>query len=83
MKITRTSMLSGITRTLDLAISEEQLNAWLEGRALVQDAFPHLSPSEREFLLTGTTDEEWHDAFPDDEAEIYEDDDLVDVRHLL
>ena len=35
--------------------------------ALVQDAFPHLSPDEREFIITGITKEEWDDTFRDEE----------------
>jgi hypothetical protein len=28
---------------------------------------PHLSADDREFLLTGTTPEEWNDAFPEND----------------
>ena len=31
--------------------------------ALIQNAFPFLSPNEREFLLTGLPEEEWDDLF--------------------
>lgn len=62
MEITRKSMMSGVTRTRDLPITAAQLEAWRNG-ALVQNAFPNLSPSDREFLMTGMTDEEWDKAF--------------------
>jgi hypothetical protein len=62
MKITRTSMVSGETRTLDLPVTEEQLNKYASG-ALLQDAFPHLSPGDREFIKTGITNEEWESLF--------------------
>ena len=66
MLIERTSMLTGIERSMELPITEEQWVAFLNG-ALVQDAFPHLSPDEREFIITGMTKEEWDDIFRDEE----------------
>jgi hypothetical protein len=66
MKITRTSAVSGITRTLDLDITPEQVAAF-NGGALVQNAFPNLSNAEREFILTGVTQEEWDATFADPE----------------
>lgn len=62
MLITRTSMISGITRTLDLPVTEEQLEAWRQG-ALIQNIMPHLSPGDREFIKTGITDREWDQLF--------------------
>ena len=62
MKITRTSMFSGIERTLDLPITEEQLSAWTSG-TLIQEAMPELSPDDREFVMTGVTPEEWAKEF--------------------
>jgi hypothetical protein len=51
-------MFTGIKRTMDLPVTESQMQAYLEG-ALLQNAFPNLSPGEREFIKTGVTDEEW------------------------
>lgn len=59
-------MLSGKERTMDLPITNEQI-AKFEAGALIQDAFPHLTDSQREFYLTGSTDDEWDEAFGDDE----------------
>jgi len=64
MKISRTSMFTGVTRFVDLPITEEQLEKWHAG-ALIQQVFPHLSPDERKFLMTGITAEEWEEAFGD------------------
>lgn len=61
MQITRTSVLTGKTRTMDLPVTEEQFKKWLGG-ALIQVAFPNLSASQREFIKTGATDEEWDEA---------------------
>lgn len=62
IKITRTSVLSDITRSMFLDITQEQLDAYNKG-ALVQNVFPNLSADEREFLMTGITSFEWDEAF--------------------
>lgn len=62
MLITRKSMLTGIVRTRDLDVNEEQLYRFERG-AMIQDAFPHLSATDREFILSGITDDEWDQAF--------------------
>lgn len=48
--ITRTSMISGVARTLELPVTREELEA-SEGGLTIQEACPHLSPGEREFHL--------------------------------
>ena len=58
MKITRTSMITKKEHTLDLPVTAEQMAAY-EAGALLQDAFPNLSPPVREFIKTGITPEEW------------------------
>lgn len=67
MKITRTSNYSGIVRTIDLNVTQEQIDAWENG-ALIQNVMPHLSPDDREFLKTGITPEEWDEMFPPENA---------------
>ena len=62
MLITRKSLISGNINTMSLPITEEQYNAWEQG-TLVQDAMPHLSPDEREFVMTGITPTEWAETF--------------------
>ncbi len=62
MNITRKSQISGITRTLDLPVTEEQLANYHAGE-LLQNAFPNLSPADREFIKSGITDEEWQELF--------------------
>ena len=57
--------MSGIERTMDLPITEQQYQRWLDG-ALIQDAFPNLTASQREFIMTGVTDEEWDELFKED-----------------
>jgi hypothetical protein len=64
MEITRVSMFSGIKRTKIIDITQEQYDNWLNGKN-IQDVAPHLSPSDREFIITGVTDEEWQAEFND------------------
>lgn len=68
MKITRLSPLTKISTTLDLDITPEQWKNFSLG-AMIQDAFPNLTPSEREFILTGYTQEDWDKLFPKQEEE--------------
>jgi hypothetical protein len=65
MHITRTSILTGKTRTKDIEVSSTALDAWQNGDFLIQEAMPHLSPSDREFIMTGITDDEWVGIFTD------------------
>jgi len=63
MKITRKSMISGKTHTLDLDVTQEQLDNYYIKGELLQNAFPHLPAAEREFIKTGITSEEWEETF--------------------
>lgn len=76
MIIERVSPFTGEIRQKDLPITQEHIDAW-EAGALIQDAFPHLTAGEREFIMTGITDEEWDDLFSDTEDEFEEDDNDV------
>ncbi len=60
--------VTGSLRTREFPITRDQWDAWLNG-AYIQDAFPHLSPDDREFLLTGMTSEEWDATFGEDDEE--------------
>jgi hypothetical protein len=76
MLVKRKSMLTGIEHELDIPITQEELDSMKEVQIipgliskftvpgkLMQNAFPHLSPSQREYLMTGSTDEEWKETF--------------------
>jgi hypothetical protein len=52
-------MLSGVTRSRDIDVTEEEYNRWRSGM-LIQRAMPHLSDVDREFIMTGITEEEWN-----------------------
>ena len=61
------SLFSNKTNTMSLPpISVEAWNRWQSGQH-IQTALPHLTPDQREFLLTGATPAEWDAAFPEDD----------------
>jgi hypothetical protein len=62
MKITRTSPFSGKEVTREINVTEQQLLNWQQG-TLIQNAMPHLSPEDREFIKTGISPEEWNQIF--------------------
>jgi hypothetical protein len=69
MQITRTSIFSGKTRTLDLPVTQEQLDRWQAGER-IQDVMPDLTVDEREFLMTGAWEDEWDAPYYEDEQDI-------------
>lgn len=70
MKVTRQSRLTKRWHTLDIDVTPEQLQEIdnPHRRTLIQHIVPHLTPAEREFLMTGITDAEW-DTIKDDDDE--------------
>jgi hypothetical protein len=62
-QVTRTSILSGVTRTMTISCDIEDLKRHDSGGVLIQEALPYLTDDEREFIMTGITREEWADHF--------------------
>jgi hypothetical protein len=66
MLVTKKSSLTGIENTLNIDVTPEQLFR-IENRMntteLIQNIVPNLSMEDREFLMTGITNEEWIRAF--------------------
>lgn len=58
MQITRISPLSGKERTLDLPVTIADIINYEAGMC-IQNAFPDLTPDQREFIKTGIYDGEW------------------------
>ena len=58
-------MFTGITRTIDLPITEHDLRSCNNGM-LIQNACPDLTADEREFIMTGVTSEEWEETFSEE-----------------
>lgn len=66
MKITRISQLTGKIHTLELDVTENQMNRFDNRRETgeyLQDIFSNLSAPQREFILTGITPKEWESNF--------------------
>lgn len=64
------SIITGRINQMDIPVTPEEIEAWQKGDQLIQHAFPHLTPDQREFLQTGSTPWEWDEAFPEwDEQE--------------
>ena len=68
MKVTRVSLVSGLTSSMDLPVTQEQLDEVNSpsGR-LIQHIFPELTADQREFILTGITPEEWDELYGEEE----------------
>ena len=62
MLIVRESPFSHDINELEIAVTSEQLKAWKDGER-IQDVMPNLTPDEREFLMTGITEDEWNEIF--------------------
>lgn len=69
MIVSRISPLTQKVVEIDLPITEEQVILWNSGQGLIQDIFPDLTPSQREFILTGICEEEWNQLFGDEDEE--------------
>jgi hypothetical protein len=69
MIVQRVSQASGKMNEMDLPVTQEQLNEYYKGVGLIQDIFPDLTADQREFLITGTTSEEWKIMFHSEDEE--------------
>ena len=67
MLITKVSGLTGIEHTFDIPCTRDQLERWERGEDLIQRIMPNLTADEREFLITGSTVDEWDSDFGDEE----------------
>lgn len=67
MQITKRSVLTGAVNTMEIPATKKQIDAWQASGDYIQNALPHLTADQREFLLTGATPKEWNDAFGEDD----------------
>lgn len=65
MIITRKSPVTGKMHSREVDVTHEQLAQWNAG-SLIQDVMPHLSPEEREFIISGCTPEDFNELFPEE-----------------
>ena len=68
MIISKRCMITGKVTERDLPITMEQYDDWVGG-TLIQKAMPHLSAADREFLMTGITEETWDEVIAGDPGE--------------
>lgn len=83
MIVRRANIFTGRVRELELDVTQEQIERWQNGE-LIQNAMPHLSIDEREFLISGMLPEEWDAYISDGEPEevmedVVRDDFIYDV----
>jgi hypothetical protein len=68
--ITRRSPFTGKLNQMEIPLTHKEYGKcatlWQTGM-LIQDAFPMLDASQREFIKTGITPQEWDNMFGDDE----------------
>lgn len=62
MLITKKSAFTGIEHTLEIPVTQAQLDLWNSGVS-IQNAMPNISAEDREFIKTGVTAQEWNDTF--------------------
>lgn len=66
MIVKKKSVISGNVNAMDLPITEEQIVRWQDGE-MIQDVFPFLTAMQREFLISGSTEEEWDAILADEQ----------------
>ena len=64
MIVERKSIITGKMHEMEINVTVQQLFDFMNGRSgLAQEAFPHLSAEEREFIISGIHPTEWHELF--------------------
>jgi len=63
VNVMRVSPLTGKTNIMQIDITLDQIHQWENGLGLIQDIMPNLTASEREFIMSGMTDDDWNEAF--------------------
>lgn len=66
MLIKRRCPVTGVDKEMEIDVTVAQLAEWQAGK-LIQNAMPTLTPSEREFIMTGITDDVWDKIFEKEE----------------
>jgi hypothetical protein len=71
MYIKRKSVISGVERTKNIPVNPDDYMSWKAGFGSIQDLMPYLSDTDREFILSGITPDEWDEAFDEMEEDAY------------
>lgn len=64
--VKRISPYDGKEYNINMDITQTQYTKWCNGE-LIQNAMPHLTPDEREFILTGLTAEQFNKLYGEEE----------------
>jgi hypothetical protein len=68
--IIKKSIISGKMSEMEIDVTLEQLIDFDNGKlGLIQEAFPHLSVQEREFIISGIHPTEWEQLFGNENEE--------------
>ena len=68
MIVERKSIVTGKVYEMEIDITVQQLFDFMNGRSgLAQEAFPHLSAEEREFIISGIHPIEWKELFDNED----------------
>lgn len=70
MWIKRKSAISGIERTRSVPANPDDMLAWKAGLGSIDELMPYLTDADREFILSGITQEEWDEAFVTEDEEL-------------
>lgn len=66
MLLSKKHPFTGVVNSLELDTTPEELLSWQQG-AMAQQAFPRLSPDEREFVISGLLSGEFDKLFEEEE----------------
>jgi|TARA_R110000787_G_scaffold63216_7_gene142442 hypothetical protein len=77
MLITKKSLFTGRVNSLEIDVTQADLDAWEDGM-LIQDAMPDLTADEREFIMTGSNGNDWDAMFNAYDADDYKENDTTD-----
>jgi hypothetical protein len=66
VRIERTSPVTGKKNVRTIEVTNSDLIRYSKGEA-IQNCFPYLSASDREFLISGCTEEDWKELFGEEE----------------
>ena len=66
VKIERTSPVTGRVNVRVIEVANSDLIRYSKGES-IQKCFPYLSASDREFIISGCTEEDWKELFGEEE----------------
>ena len=59
MMLTKRSTFTGAINTMEIPCTKGELDAYYNSGENIQNYFPNMTPEQREFIITGATQEEW------------------------